>query len=147
MSISQKCQYALRASFELAKRHNAGMTPIADIAAAQAIPIRFLEVILSQLRQGGFVESHRGPRGGCRLTREPGQITAGEIIRFIDGPLSPVRCVDGSTQCPLQGHCVFLGLWQRATAALADVYDNTSLQDLIEEEQTARVGQNPSYCI
>jgi Rrf2 family cysteine metabolism transcriptional repressor len=149
MNVSQKCQYALRAMFELAKRQGPGVTTIADVADAQAIPARFLEVILAELKHGGFVESRRGVRGGYALVRDPRGIAVGEIIRFIDGPISPVRCVDGSAEaeCPLYGRCAFLGLWRRAGAALAGVYDNTTLRDLIEEEQAAQVGQNPVYCI
>lgn len=148
MSISQKCQYALRATFELAKRPDEVVT-IADLAKAQAIPVRFLETILPQLKQSGLIESRRGIRGGYVLARDPRQIAVGEIIRFVDGPISPVRCVDGpaETECPLYGRCAFLGLWQRAGAALSDVYDKTTLQDLIDEEQDAKVEQNPIYCI
>lgn len=61
MNVSQKCQYALRAVFELAKRRGEGPTTVADIAKAQAIPAKFLELILGQLRQGGFTESRRAP--------------------------------------------------------------------------------------
>lgn len=149
MSVSQKCQYALRAVFELAKRPKTGVTAIADVAAAQAIPQRFLEGILGELKHGGFVESRRGVRGGYALAREPNQITVGEIVRFIDGPISPVRCVEAPQEvdCSLRGNCAFLGLWQRAGAALAGVYDNTTLQDLIDEEQVAMAGRTPTYCI
>ncbi len=63
MHISQKCQYALRAIFELAKRKGQGPVKIAETAEAQAIPLRFLEVILSQLKQGEFVSSQRGNKG------------------------------------------------------------------------------------
>jgi len=63
MRVSQKCQYAIRAIFELAKHYGEGTLKTADIAKAQAIPARFLEVILSELRQAAFVESRRGKAG------------------------------------------------------------------------------------
>jgi Rrf2 family protein len=148
MSVSQKCQYALRALFELGKRRLGGVTSVAEIAAAQAIPPRFLECILAELRHAGFVESRRGVRGGYSLSRGPEQITVGEIIRAVDGPVSPVRCGDDlpAARCSLAGNCAFLGLWQRAGAALAGVYDATSLHDLIDEEFAA-AGREPTYCI
>ena len=148
MSISQKCQYALRAVFELAKRDGTGPTTIAEIAEAQAIPPRFLELILGQLRQGGFVESRRGVRGGYLLAAPRQSLSVGEIIRFVDGPIAPVRCVAGSkdTDCPLHGNCAFMGMWGRARDAIAGVYDETTFQDLMDQEQ-ASAGYVASYCI
>ena len=110
MWVTQKCQYALRALFELAKRQGDGVVRAADIAANQAIPKRFLEVILHQLRQGGFVDSQRGKEGGFYLGRPAEAITVGEIIRFIDGPINPVDCQLGKPHfhCDLKGSCVFM---------------------------------------
>jgi Rrf2 family protein len=87
MLITQKCQYALRAVFALARREGRGPTKIAEIAREQAIPVRFLEVILGQLKQGGFVDSRRGADGGYFIVRSPREIAVGDIVRFIDGPL------------------------------------------------------------
>lgn len=149
MSISQKCQYALRAVFELAKRDGTGPTTVAEIAEAQAIPPRFLELILGQLRQGGFVESRRGVRGGYLLAAPRQSLSVAEIIRFVDGPIGPVRCVVGSkdTDCPLHGNCAFMGMWRRARDAIAEVYDETTFQDLMDEEQASARGFVASYCI
>ena len=80
--VSQKCQYAIRATFELARRNGRGPIKIGEIAEAQAIPVRFLEVILNQLRQGGFVQSRRGA-GGCYLVRQPEEIKVGEITSML----------------------------------------------------------------
>jgi Rrf2 family transcriptional regulator, cysteine metabolism repressor len=149
MNVSQKCQYALRAVFELSKRPNDKPTPVSEIAAIQAIPPRFLEIILGQLKQGGFVESRRGARGGYILATPGGELTVGEIIRFVDGPVGPVDCVavgrDGN--CPLLGRCAFMGMWERARDAVTEVYDATTFQNLIEEEQVAAGEYVASYCI
>lgn len=149
MTLSQKCQYALRAIFELSKRHGLGPIKIGEVARAQAIPVRFLAVILTQLRQGGYVESRRGARGGYQVARDPKELAVGEVIRFVDGPLSPVKCLAGAepAHCPLRGHCAFMGLWRRAQTAVAGVYDATTFQDLLEEEQTAKKDYVASYCI
>lgn len=136
MNVSQKCQYALRAIFELSRRQGNGVTPISALAEAQAIPSRFLEQILGQLRQGGFVESRRGVRGGYRLVAPPEQLTVGQIIEFIDGPLTIVRCLGHSgTACRLTGHCAFTDLWERARRALTEVYHRTSFQDLVRQHE------------
>ncbi|NIA06267.1 MAG: Rrf2 family transcriptional regulator [Actinobacteria bacterium] len=149
MNISQKCQYGLRAIFELAKRQDPGPTTVGQIAKAQAIPPRFLELILGQLRQGGFVESRRGVQGGYLLAVSPATLSLGEIIRFIDGPLAPVRCVAGNKkkECPLYGGCAFLSTWKRAADAVAKVYDETTFEDLMNEEQATSEKYVASYCI
>lgn len=149
MSMSQKCQYALRAVFDLAKRYGSGPTTVGEIAESQAIPPRFLELILGQLRQGGFVESRRGVHGGYLLTVPPRSLTVGEIIRFIEGPVAPVRCVSvgKETDCPLYGQCAFIGMWTRAGDAATEVYDTTTFQDLIDKEQASADRYVGSYSI
>lgn len=137
MGVTQKCQYALRALFELAKREGSGSARAADIAKSQAIPKRFLEVILHQLRQGGFVEATRGKEGGFYLARPARSIIVGEIIRFVDGPIRLVDCSQDkpSFPCPLIGNCVFQELWDDARQALEQVYDTKSLIDLVDMER------------
>jgi Rrf2 family protein len=149
VQISQKCQYALRAVFELARRVGEGPVRIADIAEAQAIPLRFLEVILSQLKQGDFVQSQRGVRGGYVLTRPARDLSVGDIIRFVEGPLGPVECVRGGdhTDCPLHGDCVFLSMWRKVGEALAAVYDGTTFEDLVEEDARRRSAYVQDYSI
>jgi Rrf2 family protein len=147
--ISQKCQYALRAIFELARRYGEGPVKIADVAEAQAIPPRFLEVILSQLKQGGFTASQRGARGGYMLAREPDELTVGEIVRFVEGPIGPVTCAgDGDADhCRFQGDCVFLPMWERVREAMSGVYDTTTFSQLVEEYQKRTETYVPSYTI
>jgi len=149
LAISQKCQYALRAVFELSKRSAQGPTPAAEIAEAQAIPHRFLESILTQLRQNGIMESQRGSRGGYVLANRPALVTVGDIIRLVDGPIGPVPCVPGDTAAngPLHGNGVFLPLWRRAEAALANVYDGVTFQDLVDQDAAAAQEHIPSYSI
>jgi Rrf2 family protein len=149
MSLSQKCQYSLRAIFELAKHYGEGPVKISDVAARQAIPTRFLEVILNQLKQGGFVESKRGSMGGYALSRPPDALAVGEIIRYIEGPLSPVQCTScvSDDQCPLYDDCAFLPMWEKATEALSQVYDVTTFKALVEEERKRLTTYIPDYSI
>lgn len=149
MGITQKCQYALRALFELAKRFEQGPAKISDIASEQKIPPRFLEVILNELKQGGFADSRRGKEGGYFLRRRPTELTVGEVIRFVQGPLGPVECIyDGSPKdCELYGDCVFLPLWKRVEVAVSGIYDNTSFQDLLDEEIKQRSEYVPDFHI
>ncbi len=147
--VSQKCQYSIRAVFELARQYGRGPVKISEIAEAQAIPLRFLEVILNQLRQAGFVQSKRGAAGGYLLARHPDQIAIGEIVQFVEGPLVPVACLtDNSTErCSLQGNCVFIGMWERAAIAVSEVYGQTSFQDLVEEDLKMQETASITYSI
>jgi len=134
--LSQKCQYALRAMYEITLREEDWPVKSGDIAEAQAIPPRFLENILAQLKQGGFVDSKRGKEGGYMLPEPRREVSVGEVIRFIQGPLVPVHCMaEGPTVCKLHGNCPFHSMWERAQAAVVEVYDNTTFKDLIEEHQ------------
>jgi Rrf2 family transcriptional regulator, cysteine metabolism repressor len=151
MQISQKCQYALRALFYLAIRNGEGPVRIADIAENQAIPARFLEAILAQLKQGKFVASQRGNVGGYYLVRSPKELTVGEVIRFVEGPLSPVACLDDADRdperCALYGDCVFMPMWERAEQAISEVYDQTTFQSLVDQERTRSKRIESTYSI
>ena len=134
--ISQKSQYALRAIFELAKRRDQGPTKIAEIAKAQAVPPRFLEVILNQLKQAGFVESRRGSDGGYLLVRHLAQLSVGEVIEGIQGSLRPVDCLAKSraeNDCRLRKSCVFMPMWEKVHQAMNEVYRGTTFQHLVEQ--------------
>lgn len=133
----KKVQYALRAIFELAKRQGEGPCKISEIARAQAIPLRFLEVILSQLKGSGFVDSKRGFYGGYYLTRSPRQITVGDVFRYTRGEVDKDFCAFciTKTDCPFYGNCVFEPLWKKAWEAAYDIYDATTIQDLLDTEQ------------
>jgi len=149
MNVSQKCQYALRAIFELSRHAGKGPLQTSKIAESQAIPPKFLELILAELKHGGFVESRRGARGGYLLLDRPDRLTVGEVIRFVDGPVGPVRCVTGSQvpDCPLHGDCAFMGMWSRAHHAVTEIFDGTSFQDLIDEDRSSDGQRVADYCI
>ena len=142
MSISSKCYYALRAIYALADHQGPDPMKIAEIAEQQMIPIRFLEVILGQLKGGGFVQSRRGAEGGYRLSRPADRLTIGEVMRYVEGPIAPVDCVSQSKpqECGFQGDCCFFGFWGRVRQAMSDVVDHTTFADLIRENQERRRG-------
>ncbi|MEG1602917.1 MAG: Rrf2 family transcriptional regulator [Cloacibacillus sp.] len=136
MAITQKCQYALRAIFELAKRQSDGPCKIGAVAEAQGIPVRFLENILSSLKSAGFVDSARGKDGGYFLAKPADAITVGEVIRFVQGPLGPVECTTrDEDDCSFYDDCVFRPLWEKARVALESVYDGTTFRDLVNQSE------------
>jgi len=131
---------------ELSLRVGQGPVKTGDIAKVQAIPLKFLEVILVELKHGGFVESRRGVHGGYLLVGEPSKLTAGQIITFIDGAIMPVDCRGGGTssECPQKNKCVFLDMWLEARDVVAAVYNGTTFQGLVEKYQDQL---SPDYCI
>jgi len=149
MRISRKCQYALRAVFELALRNNGQPVKISEIAGAQNIPPRFLEVILNQLRHAGFVKSRRGNEGGYMLARPAREITIGQIIQYAQGPISlsadnPVR--PGKSQY-FYGDYAFKELWQKLSKAVYKICDNTTFAELVESETARKTATVPNYAI
>ena len=149
MLVSQKSQYALRSIFELSKHYGKSPVKIANIAQVQAIPPRFLEVILSQLKQLGIVDSRRGSEGGYFLIRSPKELTVGDVMRSIQGSYDPVACIEGGSKdrCPLYGDCVFLPMWKEVRNAISGIYDNTTFQDLINNEREKKEKLSLCYSI
>lgn len=143
--ISNKCNYALRALLELAKREGAGPATIVDIAQAQSIPARFLEAILRQLKQAGLTESVRGKKGGYVLAKPARSITVGEVIRLMEGPLFSGEQA-GETNEGAQRD-VFQVIWQEAENALNRVYDSTHFADLAERDRQAALKFVSDYAI
>ena len=129
MRVSAKADYAIRAMVELA---SAGEGPIKGdrLAQAQAIPIKFLENILVDLRRGGLVESQRGADGGYWLARPAGEITLAQVIRAVDGPLASVRG-QRSEQLGYAGSAEPLReVWVAVRASLRRVLEAVTLEDV-----------------
>ena len=114
MKISKRCQYGLKAVFELSRRDFGQPVKVHEIAAAQNIPGRFLEVILNQLKHAGFVESRRGSVGGYMLARSAEELTVGEVIEAIEGPVSVVvdDVGNGGKNKGFYGEYAFGRLWE-----------------------------------
>ena len=143
MIISTKCQYALRAVYEIARSNHEGVRTIGDIAKAQRVPQRYLEGILNQLRKSGLLEVQRGRSGGYRLAKAAEEITVGEVVRLIDGPIRAVVCVEEArtTNCPLRENCVFLPTWHKVQEAIDQALDSTDFRHLVRlERETGREG-------
>jgi Rrf2 family protein len=128
VEISVKSEYALRAVFDLACQEGPQPVKIAEIAGRQAIPQKFLELILSQLKQGGFLGSRRGAEGGYFLALPAEKITIGDVLRHVDGPISPARKQMRQNALP---DSPFSELWGQVEEALSQVLDQTTFADLV----------------
>ncbi|MCL5019577.1 MAG: Rrf2 family transcriptional regulator, partial [Patescibacteria group bacterium] len=94
MRVTHKGDYALKAMLDLALHYEKSLVTIHDMAKRIDAPVRFLEQVLFNLKKGGFIESRRGNMGGYLLAMSPDRISVGDIMRFIDGPIEPISCVN-----------------------------------------------------
>jgi Rrf2 family protein len=148
MAITQKSKYALRAILELAVRFGHGPISIGEIAKAQAIPARFLEAILAQLKRANLVESRRGNEGGYVLSRAPARISVGDVLRVVQGSLADPN-VAGNSQGngSHASHVVFGPIWEAAVRSASSIYDAASFQVLVERYRVALGNNVPDYAI
>jgi len=133
--LTMKAKYALKALVALARSDDDWMQ-VKKIAAAENIPYKFLETILGELKNREFVSSLRGAKGGFRLARDAKEIMAGDVIRIIDGPLSPL-CYANITaykkscgDCPNENLCPLHDMMKDAQEALSSILDKRSIHSL-----------------
>ncbi len=137
--LTSRAKYALRAMMALAEAKPAnGWTSASDLAETADLPRKFLEAILTQLRDQGLVESRRGPAGGHRLIAQPPEISAADIIRAIDGPLAMTPCASQTAfracdDCVSIKDCRLRHMMRRARDAVASVLEECTLADLIAD--------------
>jgi Rrf2 family protein len=135
--ISQKAKYALRALVALAKTNTPGETLlISDIADQQRIPRKFLEQILLDLKHHGIVVSRRGKTGGYLLLKQADEISFGEILRIIDGPIAPLPCLSRMAyrrciDCEGEDNCEIRRVFARVAEATRKVLDETTIADAL----------------
>jgi Rrf2 family protein len=137
MKISKRGEYALRALIDLGIASELGwpMLQISELASKEKLPIKFLEQIFTQLKTAGYVESRRGKFGGYSLARPMNRIKFGEIIRLIEGPLAPIRCVSQTSyarcSCPDEAHCGLRILMFDVRNAISTILDRYTLADIV----------------
>lgn len=146
MRISTKGRYALRLMLDLALRPNQDYISLKAIAQRQGLPDKYLEQIIQQLSKARLVESARGSQGGYRLSRAPEGYTVGEILRTVEGSLSPVACLDRKAPCDRTESCLTIGLYRKIHAAVASVVDNTTLADMLAESHCVPERKNEPCC-
>ena len=138
MKISKRGEYGLRALIDIGIAQELGrdLLQLNELAENEKIPLKFLEQILMDLRQGGFLESVRGKYGGYRLKRPAKEIFVGQVVRYLDGPLAPIGCVSQTAyercSCPDEAHCGLRMLMLDVRNAIANIMDRYTLADVVE---------------
>jgi Rrf2 family protein len=133
MKVSSKGEYALRALILLGS-NKGKVLGIQEIADKTLVSIHYLEHLLLQLKKLGLVSSKRGAKGGYSLYKQPGEIIIGDVIRELEGPLSPMSCasITKYESCPLEESCQLKPLWTLIRDTIAFVLERTTLEDLLQ---------------
>lgn len=137
MKLSTRGRYGVRAMFELALNYNNGFIPLKNIAYNQKISEQYLEQLMSPLRKARLIKSIRGAQGGYALARAPEEITIGDIIRVLEGPIAPVECVKetkNATECENVDSCITRIIWLKVRDSVSEVLDSITLANLIEKK-------------
>lgn len=136
LRFSLRTEYGLRALMELAGRTGEGSVSARVIAESQSIPSRFLEHQLASLHKAGLVSSQRGAAGGYELARAATDIRVAEVIEVLEGPLAPMFCLEPHEESCDQSHqCGLQELWLRVEDAVRDVFENTTVADLVSRHR------------
>ncbi|MBP9866115.1 MAG: Rrf2 family transcriptional regulator [Candidatus Omnitrophica bacterium] len=142
--LSKKTKYALKASIALARRYGQGPVLISEIARTEGIPKKFLELILLELKNSRILDSKKGKGGGYFLSRPPEQITFGQIVRIVEGPLAPLPCVSQTAyrrcdECVDEQFCELRIVMKEVRDSTAKVLDHTHLKDALERSDHAKL--------
>ena len=145
MRLSKRGEYGLRAMIHLsnAQKHSPEvMVQIKDISTQEKMPTKYLEQILLALKNAGLLQSKMGIGGGYYLARQPKEINLGQIIRVLDGPLAPIRCVSQMAYepcgCPDEQTCGLRMVMGDVRNAIADILENTTLADVTDRVDAAQ---------
>ncbi|WP_300157296.1 Rrf2 family transcriptional regulator [Solidesulfovibrio sp.] len=138
MKLTTRSRYGTRMILDMALHGGDGPVRIKDIAERQGVSVKYLEKLVRELKQAGFVRSRRGPRGGHELAMPLETISVGDIVRTLEGELSLVECEsDPGRPCPRLADCLTREVWVEASKAMHQALDAITLADLV-----ARAGQS-----
>lgn len=149
MQISTRGRYGLRAMVDLALHTTEGPLPLRLIAERQEISESYLEQVFNGLRKAGLVKALRGAQGGYELNRSAQEITIGEILRSLEGPLIPVHCVgelSNGPVCERENFCITRPFWEELKNVVNDFLDHKTLQELTDQARAA-MPEEPMYFI
>lgn len=137
MKLSSKSDYGIRALVDLAQHAGAGPIPSAEIALRQGIPASLVGQVLGRLRTSGFIRSTRGAQGGHQLALPASAIHLDAVVQALEGPIAPGACLD---QAPIErctGAAAQVRLWADVQAAILNVLNGRTVEDLARQEATA----------
>ncbi|MDE3113818.1 MAG: Rrf2 family transcriptional regulator [Chloroflexota bacterium] len=144
--VSTRGEYGMRVMVELARRFGQGSVSLRSVAEGESLPEAYLEQLVASLRRAGLVSGKRGAGGGYQLAKDPSSVTAGDVVRALEGPIEPQVCTaegDPIVNCPHEPKCGTRQLWVKLQATIAGALDSLTLAELAKwpsERQRARSG-------
>lgn len=135
MRLSAKVEYGVRAMAVLAYHFKGKPLPLRKIAEQESISLKFLEQIFPDFKRSNLVYSVRGPKGGYMLSRAPNKIRVGDIVRAVEGPITPVNCLaenNNEPYCQRQEGCLTRQVWAKLRDKINDVLDEVYLDELVD---------------
>ncbi len=135
MKLSTKGKYGVRAVYEIAKSAGPGPLTIREIAERQGISVSYLEQIMYRLGRAGLIESVRGPGGGYLLGKKPADLTIGDVVRALEGPIALSHCLEPgmSDDCNQADACVARMVWAKVGAKIEEALDSITFDDLLRQ--------------
>ncbi|HTG01570.1 MAG TPA: Rrf2 family transcriptional regulator [Nitrospirota bacterium] len=136
MKLSTRGKYGVRAVFEIARHYGKGPITIKEIADRQGISFSYLEQILHRLGKAGVIESVRGPAGGYLLARKPAELTIGDIVRTLEGPIALSHCLEPGegSDCYQADDCVARMVWTKVGKKIEEALDSITFDNLLQQQ-------------
>ena len=132
MNVTSKGRYALRIMIDLAQHRDEGYISLKTISDRTQLSMKYLEMIVGNLKKAALVDSTRGKEGGYKLNKTPQEYSIGEILRCIEDNLAPVACIkEGEIQCDRSGACLTVPMWKELDDITNAYLDTVSLEDLL----------------
>ncbi len=132
MNVTSKGRYALRIMIDLAQHRDEGYISLKTISDRTQLSMKYLEMIVGNLKKAELVDSTRGKEGGYKLNKTPQEYSIGEILRCIEDNLAPVACIkEGEIQCDRSGACLTVPMWKELDDITNAYLDTVSLEDLL----------------
>lgn len=151
MKLSTKARYGVRAVFDIAYHNSGHPTQARDIAKRQAVPLRYLEQIFQELRRADIVGAKRGPRGGYFLARAPEEISLGDVVRAVQGPIDLLSVEGEKAQRRSDEKSIWPNIWSEIGEKIGAVFDGVTIKDLCQRGQALGIhrgdGQPHMYFI
>jgi Rrf2 family protein len=148
--LTKKAKYALQALTVLGSEYGKGHVLISDISTREHIPHKFLELILLELKNLGYLTSKKGRGGGYSLSREASRIFVGDVIRCMEGPLAPLPCASETAyrpceECKEPETCGLRIVMREVRDSMAAILDKTSLADVLSRSANAQAEKAKSF--
>lgn len=133
IKFSTKGEYGIRMMVEIARHYGQGPVSLGEVSKVEDLPLPYLEQLVGRLRKAKLLVSHQGAYGGYELARGPRDVTIGDVLRALEGPIAPMMCAteaQDAVECARHSSCTVSTVWERVRDAIAAALDSITLAEL-----------------